>query len=519
MENGIEVNGKVFAPRPLQSEVIKELRNGFKTYKYVILQMPTGSGKTLPSMVSAIASGGAVYATSDRKLEDKTTDEFEYPNLKGKSAYECNYDHPGEHIYHCENAPCNRLTGFAIRLKWDCIKNNRCTYYNQKAAALASPVTILNHHNAIALCLTGQLMNKKMLVIDEAHRIVEAFRDFLTVRFEKFLDKNMKDLRICEQMIRQIGSVENAVDVIESIVGQIDVLIQSLEQKANPVNRAKIALYSEVLLKLSAVVDAFDSGQEFVFDIDKGSPRLRPLSVGGFARQILDNFDQVLFTSATLFNEKWFLEQMGLANETVFKIEGDSIFAPQNRQIVIFPVARMVANDEVMEKQFPRLVNGIRAILNEHADQKGIIHSVSHKRTMEIARALSDTRRVITHLGAADLWKFNESDQPSVLVSASIKEGVDLPGCGFQIVAKIPFENLFDPLVVKLRQQNSGWYESEAIQSLVQMCGRPIRSEQDCAITYILDSGIKWLLRQHEDYFPAWFLEAISVRPKSLTTY
>ena len=53
------------------------------------------------------------------------------------------------------------------------------------------------------------------------------------------------------------------------------------------------------------------------------------------------------------------------------------------------------------------------------------------------------------------------------------------------------------------------WYTWNTVLRLVQSYGRSVRSSEDHATTYILDSSITYLLKIGQELVPRWFREAI----------
>lgn len=58
-------------------------------------------------------------------------------------------------------------------------------------------------------------------------------------------------------------------------------------------------------------------------------------------------------------------------------------------------------------------------------------------------------------------------------------------------------------------ETNKNWYGLKTVQDLMQAYGRSIRSSNDYAATYILDSCFGDLLKYNSKYFPKWFKDAI----------
>jgi Rad3-related DNA helicase len=53
------------------------------------------------------------------------------------------------------------------------------------------------------------------------------------------------------------------------------------------------------------------------------------------------------------------------------------------------------------------------------------------------------------------------------------------------------------------------WYVFKALQTIMQMSGRGVRSETDFCDCYILDQQFTGLLARTRQYVPAWWMEAI----------
>ena len=86
-------------------------------------------------------------------------------------------------------------------------------------------------------------------------------------------------------------------------------------------------------------------------------------------------------------------------------------------------------------------------------------------------------------------------------------EGVDLKGdlSRFQIVCKIPYPYLGDQIIRKRMNKHKSWYGLQTAKSIVQSCGRSVRSEKDTAITYILDSDWDRFYSRNKNMFPSGF--------------
>ena len=108
-----------------------------------------------------------------------------------------------------------------------------------------------------------------------------------------------------------------------------------------------------------------------------------------------------------------------------------------------------------------------------------------------------------------ELRLFKESDDPLILVSYSMQEGIDLPydNCRFQIFYKAPFLPTNDNQIKARMERDPNWYNIKAIQKVIQMWGRGMRAEDDYSRNYIIDKGFYRIIKNKKT--PNEFLEAI----------
>jgi Rad3-related DNA helicase len=206
-------------------------------------------------------------------------------------------------------------------------------------------------------------------------------------------------------------------------------------------------------------------------------------------------------------------KQVGMPFEEIDYMEVPSPFPVENRWVVCrkeYELSRKTA-----EVAVPAMKLAIKKILDDHPDEKGIVHAVSYKYA-EAIMSIGD-RRLITH-NSKDrdevIAEFKDASRPLVLVSPIITRGVDLPDdlCRFIVWAKAPFLDLSDE--VTSRRVYSGsfgnfWYRSECAQTIIQGAGRGVRHFDDKCITYLLDGLAIKLITEHPLMFPEWFRDAV----------
>jgi Rad3-related DNA helicase len=215
--------------------------------------------------------------------------------------------------------------------------------------------------------------------------------------------------------------------------------------------------------------------------------------------------------SATIINNQGFCKMLGIDENNSTYMTITSPFPVENHPIFTYPVAKMSAS--TIDADLPKLVEAIKAILEQHKKEKGIIHTHSYK-TMEYIKKHIRNKRLIFH-GSKDrvekLEQHMKSKEPTVIVSPSMQEGVDLKDdlSRFQIVCKVPYPYLGDKIVKKRMNRWSWWYSFETAKTIVQSLGRSIRTETDHATSYILDADWQRFYSNNSNLFPESFKKSI----------
>jgi Rad3-related DNA helicase len=166
-----------------------------------------------------------------------------------------------------------------------------------------------------------------------------------------------------------------------------------------------------------------------------------------------------------------------------------------------------------IDNTLPQLAEAIRRILAAHPKEKGIIHCNSYKISNYIMKSIK-SNRLLTHKSENREDVLNQhisSKEPTVLVTPSMTEGIDLKGdlSRFQILCKVPYPYLGDKLVQKRMRKWSWWYPLQTAKTIIQSLGRSIRSADDYAVSYILDSDWDRFYGQQRDMFPESFRDSI----------
>jgi Rad3-related DNA helicase len=246
---------------------------------------------------------------------------------------------------------------------------------------------------------------------------------------------------------------------------------------------------------------------------------LKPLDPSKYIKAVLEKCPKTLIMSATILNDKTFERNLGLTSEdnnTKF-IQIQSDFPVENRPIFPLSVEYLnFSNLQLMDVK-SKISRAIDNIMHIHSNDKGIIHTSSYEQLNFIKDNLSKTnsRRLILTDPEIErdevIREHSESEKPTVLISPSLHTGLDLKDhlSRFQIITKVPYPNVADKWTSEKRKINKEWYYWQTALRLVQAYGRSIRSKDDWAKTYVLDSAFSYFIKVNKNILPKWFLSAI----------
>ena len=517
-------------PREGQLEIIADIEEAIsKGYKYIILEAGTGTGK------SAIASTrmyeSAYILTMTKQLQKQYADEFDFPLVKGRGNFDCLKD--GFEVTcdmgACKTAPKSAkffcpygisknptLTGelaFQDSFGSDVFfqTTDHCKYWQQKANAINSPITLMNYDYAILeLNYVKHFGKRSLLILDEAHNIEDKLMRTMEINlYNRQLEKDIKKV-ISPQTLKSAEKGEWIME-IEAIQGHYS----DIEIKDLPTNKAD--RINSTIAKLKALKTNLEKEPgNWVIDSDEHGVSFKPLRVNHYAEDYLfKHGDVVIFLSATILSHKMFSKWLGLDPRDVYHIQVDSPFSVEKRPIELNLAGKMSKNR--VKQSAPKSIEIMQKILKRHEGEKGLIHTHSYKCQQYIINHLYNNRLIAhgTNNRERVLQFFEEDENPLVLVSPSMSEGVDLPydKCRFQIIYKIPFPYLGDKQINMRMKKDQRWYAYKTAMTLVQTYGRGMRADDDSCVTYILDSDIQMLLKSplYKSLIPEFFKEAIVI--------
>ena len=521
-------------PRPAQARLLEALGaaigegDGAEGPRVFIVEAPPGVGKSHLALTLARWSGDAYLLTSQKLLQDQYEREFgdALQLVKGRENYLCE-----------RYAPPARVTTTHGLCRRPRAPFCQCPYARAKAAALNGPIFCTNTAYFLTLrqWQREQLRRRRVLLVDEAHNLEAQLVRVFTVAFAP------------DQMqawfggpLPRLGSADAYRILFQDHVSRLDMELALTDDRlaslrppglvdddllTYPLTAQELALLGQrdflesALARLHFFLDAEDTEWVVRYPTEIGAAlELMPLTVSAMAPALLwDAAELVVLSTAFMGRPEAIAGYFGLEPEAVRAFTSESPFPVEQRLIEYRPVGAL--SKATLSELEPVLFAEVAAILAEHPAEKGLVHAASYAAARRLladlaARAPAQYRRVIfvesSEAKGRALDDHRASSRPTVLLSPSLREGVDLPDdfLRFQIITKVPYPDLGDPWTAARQARDPRWYALETAKALVQTYGRSCRHAGDHGVTYVLDAHFARFLQRYRPLLPAWFREA-----------
>lgn len=491
--------------REHQRETIEEIVDAYEQgYKSVIIDAPTGSGKSEIGACFARASEDTHILTIQKILQEQYEDSMpDFVIMKGRNAYSCLR---GELGTTCADGPCR------LKKQDSC---PGCPYKIAKAKAAAAAVTVHNfdsfyYQNSFGLGFSG----RKLMIIDEAHNIAGKFSGFLsfTINSRGGIEVPRADrLADYDKFVRsawaEYSEELNNLDTQYQLVG----LSRENLKRMQDLNRLVHQMRRYLMEREK------DYPAEYVFDYsDEGrwAPRVtfRPVFVGDYASRWLFAYgERSLMMSATILDKEMFCDDVGLNPEEVYYINVPSSFPVENRPIIKKYAGKMGYKD--INGTLPTIVEYVQDIVDRYPGRKGIVQTHSEKIANYLKKFLDDPRFTFNkdYMTPQQMLEVHQRKDGSIIIASGLREGLDLRGelSKVQVFCKIPYPSLGDKVVRRRMELSEAWYGWITTVMFVQSLGRSVRSAKEKAVTYILDSGFGFFYTRNKRFIPQYIKDAI----------
>lgn len=490
--------------RPQQKDAVKRIVDAFADNDVVVLDAPTGSGKTLiAETVRRMLGVRGLYVCNSIHLQHQFARDFPYAQLmKGRSNYK-----PQRQWGDVTCADCNKVK---VGDDWQCAlceDVHECPYEMAKARALHADLAVLN----TTYLLTegngpGSFRGRPFIVFDEA--------DTLEAEVMRYAG-----IRLGRRTVERYALGEPAkVTVADSWREWIAAATRKLRDGANKVRGNDVSKQRQrdylrrTVAKLAWIEPRVGDG--WVYTGRSGVVEFKPVRVDELAKSLLWGLGgKFLLMSASIISAGALLDDLGW-ERSYGTVNLGSTFPVENRPVRIRTVAN-VTNKEG-ENGRKRLCDGIRRVVADHPGERVLIHGVSYDLSRYIVENLDKGRHILTY-GSSDekgtILASARRHRDCILVAPSFDRGVDLPDdlCRVIIVAKVPYPYLGDRQVNARLYGKGGrtWYSVQTVRTIVQMTGRGVRHKDDWCVGYILDSQFRDLWNNARGFFPKWWTDAL----------
>jgi Rad3-related DNA helicase len=446
-----------------------------------------------------------------RDLDKLGSGNFPAALLKGSAEYPC---------------PKFKNCGNAIK-GCSCKRAGTCPYREAKKAFCSSTIGITNYAYYLtdAIYQPEPLATRALLALDEAHNLAKTLRGLvgLTMDQASLMERD-------QELAQDLPKVGNRLSdlllwlqekYLPLTYERVQVLVEFSQDQDATAKDVRLATEAkmEYLRARSVAEDLAADTSGWVYWKDKSrddnlSLRCSPLDAGPYLERYLGDFPRRVYLSAYVGRSDVFCREIGLDPDAVAVHRCGSTFPPENRPIHLLNAGSM--GQASINTTQPTVLKLLAMIAKKHLD-RGIVHAHSYVLADAAYWALQNAG-----LGARLFYprKADEREEAlkqhaatpgAILISPSVYEGFDFAEdkCRWQVIIKAPFQSLGDKVVSTLAQRDPEWYQMETLKSFLQACGRAVRSDSDQAVTFVLDSDLGRLIREHKRDLPAWFYAAI----------
>ena len=514
--------------RQNQREILHQVQKSLDAgTEVIIIEGPTGFGKSPVNIALAKYLQPSFYTTPQVSLVKQTASDFGPKKFAIDGGYGDVMALLGRQNYICKAT--NQLSHVcAIRDNYEssCADEPMCTYQAQKLSTINSKVAVLTFAMLILNAFGQRFRNRNLLIVDECHNLENQVASmFANVTISPYIfpaklqnkywynlrdqlpkSKNIEDYKSCFEYLKEIINKARFDDIkTNSDNDKINDFARKLDYMTNEIKYGRTWVINHTKTKFN------DSWEKKII--------FKPISVDLFLkRTIWSQAKQIILSTATVpfrNNIQNWLYRLGLGDKSYKLYSAPMTFPLSNRPIFFYENGgKMTKNLE--DVNWEKNLQIINKIIKKHSSEKGVIHTQSYKRAKRLAESLNSPADVFLHDKTkvdGDIIKAWINSKKRILLSPAIKEGVDLKGdiCRFQILMKIPYPNFHDSRVKYLLEVKKAWnwYFNEASRDITQMYGRAIRSHDDYATFYIIDSSFKDVYNRGS--FPDWFKNALTI--------
>jgi hypothetical protein len=463
----LKPDGQIKSLWEIQTEVLDIYYAKLKDAKKVAIELPTGSGKSIISILilemwRRVGKRVAILTSSIALGDDmkRRCDDIGVPNVV--------------------------ITG-AQRAEWKGEEESRERVRNIKDYKRGNAIGIMNYW---AYMMGKDIASPDVLVIDDA----DSFENLLIDQFSVVIKKE-DDPDIYAQIIKELSRyrIYQRLETLELLATPENVQMiyfpHSIDMASRVIkmasSRGRSGITDDLFWSLDRNKNAmhtylmFVSGREIIFT---------PYIITGSMHERIRNISHVIYTSATLGTAERIHRTMGCFDEITILTEKDikSQVGTMGTR-VIFPLTDVSTTGKIDAK----VLDTLYRILSTF--KKVLILCNSRFDAEKVIQYLQDNGQKATlYQGEADSTHFANVEREGALVTAGRFIGLDLSSkaCGVGVVTRMPYVLGPVDLLIKNILEDAQFSDEKVSHRLVQGFGRCNRNPDDRAIYFILDSRL-----------------------------
>ena len=537
-----------YTPRKGQISIMNNIYDTIQKNNIILINAPTGLGKTICSLVPAIKSGKQVLFLTPRQSQHK---------IVIQSTKDINKDLVVASIIGkqdmCDNTEiklasnfydmCNLARRKSGKIQCNLFREGRCRYYEEIEKAKTANIITANYRHIfdpvisdIFLSLTNFDTKKIILIIDEAHNLPQTLRSIASTKLtNKVCSRAQNELELLERVSFETEGVNLAKYIAEDIIYKMI----SIDDDKRKLDRSYLRIDEKVIHWLH------EAGQK-VIEIKNEDGAVAPISyllsiynylciwrdfddithIRIFERDTSGNwylnikclepeilcyplyrFQSVVLMSGTLQPIEYFKDVLGFGDKAELK-SYPSIFPKENKIVTIDDNLTTEYKSRTTE-MFMAYGNKISGICNRINGNVAVFFP-SYSLMKQIKNYINTERTIITETSGKKIDIHSELESRDKLLlgvmRGTLSEGVDYKN---NLLSAIAICGLPYPMMDIEQKALTNYYDKKygsgfvyaalypSINVVLQAVGRGIRSETDKCSIYLLDKRFK----QYERYF------------------
>jgi Rad3-related DNA helicase len=543
-----------YSPRPGQLAAVDQIVSAHidDGMESVVLCAPTGTGKSIIGLIVAEVvstlrgnseAKSSIILSATNMLLNQYDSSFSstlgrrFIMIKGASNYSCSALSSVEKQETAESCAWFSMVKaggeFTSIIEEHC---NSCDYFKLKEKKNSTRHLTTNYsYFFIDRLYSGKFEKRDVVIWDEAHLVNDLFSEHNAIHFsqrrlqaaaQEIADAvRITDIQIGKTLTRIAADCAVAGKITDSnyktycrsLMSVYEYAVREGSSAAAAALRSRnmnqynklsqfVKKYEGLLCKIDDLFK-FDYDHVFEYRQDDSSVSVKPIFVGKMARELTGAGSFNLFMSATV-NLDFMCKTLHLDREKTRFIKLDPTFAKENKEVVFFNPISLSYTSLQSPKTVQTLRKNVLKIVKKHLsdEERGIVLTPSFKLQAELVAELTP----LVRSGQLELFEHRQGEKletalsafkshkgsRAVLISPSMYEGIDLPGnlSRYQIFVKAPFPSLGDKRMKFILENHPDLYELITIKKCIQGAGRSVRSADDHAVTYMLDTNAQRLM-------------------------